>query len=777
MKKLSFVLLIIGIVVVVSKYFIFSGEKSTDKNLVYRFGKWRYQVENGTITLDQYTGKEERIDIPDSIDNKPVRQLGDRLFMNQTNLTEVIIPDNVTTIGSSVFKGCTSLKKVNLPDGILKIPEETFFGCSSLVEIVIPESVREIGASAFQNCENLQSVTIPDSVIDIGQNAFADNLVLSEIIISKNLRIIGTSAFLGTPWLKNQKEQFVIIGDQILLKYNGNQDIVEVPSPVSSIVDAFEGNVQLTKILLPTTLQNIGDRAFARCINLREIIIPSNVTSIQNSSFSGCINLSTLTFSKNLLSIGSHAFQRCLSLKTVIIPEKVKRIDAEAFSECSALQTVRIPDGVEKIEYNAFEKCPNLRLHISYGSIAESFAKQNKIDFVYFREMNDDYIFQRSEKEIEIIQYLGKMSDVRIPEKIDGLPVWKVGTGSFQTNSMVRSVIFPSSIKEIGDFAFSSMRNLENVMIFENLEKIGKEAFSNNPKLVEITISSIKTDIAKDAFKNCPNLRINAPANSTAAEKIKELGITAKIFSDISQMISQHMTKTNPANPIIELRPETPFFAPLQGTSTFDEILPLEMKPSETTELNLGNSTATQDNFPDEYESMVTEDSVISAPTPEKSIETSTFLVPVMELNNTQPMIKPELAQATSTEEPFIYMDKKFRIEKIRGKFLITQYIGNDFEIVLPDNFEGNIINGIGRYAFSAKKIDQITIPEGYIQIDPFAFSYMPDKIVVTIPASVTDIASNAFEGSQAIIRGYVGTMAEEYAREHNIQFRVIIYE
>ena len=53
----------------------------------------------------------------------------------------------------------------------------------------------------------------------------------------------------------------------------------------------------------------------------------------------------------------------------------------------------------------------------------------------------------------------------------------------------------------------------------------------------------------------------------------------------------------------------------------------------------------------------------------------------------------------------------------------------------------------------------------------------MPEKVVITIPSSVTDIAINAFRGSQVIIRGFVGSTAEKFARDQKIQFRVIKYE
>jgi hypothetical protein len=82
MKKITIVLLIILITVVVSKYYFFPSEKNNDDTKVYKFEKWRYQIENGAVTLTQYAGKETKILIPDVIDNKPVKKLGDQLFMN-----------------------------------------------------------------------------------------------------------------------------------------------------------------------------------------------------------------------------------------------------------------------------------------------------------------------------------------------------------------------------------------------------------------------------------------------------------------------------------------------------------------------------------------------------------------------------------------------------------------------------------------------------------------------------------------------------------------------
>lgn len=78
--------------------------------------------------------------------------------------------------------------------------------------VVIPDSVTSIGDSAFFWCKSLTSVIIPDSVTSIVYGAFD-----------------------GTPWLKNYPDDFVIVGSNILIKYNGNAQAVTIPDSVTSI--------------------------------------------------------------------------------------------------------------------------------------------------------------------------------------------------------------------------------------------------------------------------------------------------------------------------------------------------------------------------------------------------------------------------------------------------------------------------------------------------------------------------------------------------------------
>jgi len=95
------------------------------------------------------------------------------LYTNGTKVTNIIIPNSVTSIGKYAFYGCTSLKSITISDSVTSIGESAFSMCESLKSITIPDSVTSIGESAFHGCSSLKSITIPDSVTSIGESAFS----------------------------------------------------------------------------------------------------------------------------------------------------------------------------------------------------------------------------------------------------------------------------------------------------------------------------------------------------------------------------------------------------------------------------------------------------------------------------------------------------------------------------------------------------------------------------------------------------------------------------
>lgn len=150
-----------------------------------------------------------------------------------------------------------------------------------------------------------------------------------------------------------------------ITKYNGNSERVVIPSEkdglkVIGIDGAFEGCTFITEVIIPDTIFSIGDRAFAGCTGLTEITIPDGVFRVDDYAFSGCTGLTE-----------------------IVIPDSVGRMGRRTFENCTALTKIVIPDSVFDMYRGAFDGCSDdLTIYGYTGSYAESYAKENEINFV-----------------------------------------------------------------------------------------------------------------------------------------------------------------------------------------------------------------------------------------------------------------------------------------------------------------------------------------------------------------------------------------------------------
>ena len=108
------------------------------------------------------------ITIPNS-----VTSIGDYAFSECSSLTSITIPNSVTSFRAGTFRGCTSLTSITIPSSSTSIKVHTFLDCTSLENVTIPNNVTSIDSAAFCNCSNLTNITIPNKVIWISEIAFS----------------------------------------------------------------------------------------------------------------------------------------------------------------------------------------------------------------------------------------------------------------------------------------------------------------------------------------------------------------------------------------------------------------------------------------------------------------------------------------------------------------------------------------------------------------------------------------------------------------------------
>lgn len=124
-----------------------------------------------------------------------ITEIKDNSFAGCSSITKVSIGDNVTSIGNEAFSGCHLLKSINISDKVTIIGNSAFSQCTSLVSINLPNRITSIASAVFYFCTSLVSINIPDGVTSIGNYAFCYCESLTSVTIGKNTASIGKNAF------------------------------------------------------------------------------------------------------------------------------------------------------------------------------------------------------------------------------------------------------------------------------------------------------------------------------------------------------------------------------------------------------------------------------------------------------------------------------------------------------------------------------------------------------------------------------------------------------
>ena len=306
------------------------------------------KIPNSVTTIEENTfdgcSSLTSIEIPNS-----VTSIEKNAFRLCTSLTSIEIPNSVTSIGYEAFYQCSGLTSVNIEDLVawcnikfgdesanpLCYAEKLYLNGEEVTDIVIPDGVTSIGDYVFYGCSDLTSVDIPNNVTSIGDGAFYWCSGLTSVDIPNSVTSIGDYAFAYCYGLTTEIPNSVTsIGDGAFI-YCFGLTALEIPNSVTSIGDgAFRDCSNLTSVEIGNNVTSIGNSAFSGCSNLTSVVIPNSVTSIGDYVFSSCRRLTSVVIPNSVTGIGDYAFQSCSSLTSVtsyIPANKLFPIDSDTF--------------------------------------------------------------------------------------------------------------------------------------------------------------------------------------------------------------------------------------------------------------------------------------------------------------------------------------------------------------------------------------------------------------------------------------------------------------
>ncbi len=349
--------------------------------------------------------------------------------------------------------------------------------------------------------ENVKWDWVLDDTPDMGVFSMAGNIITLKT--GEKLLGIGDNAFRGCSSL------------QAIVLANG-------ANTIGNYAFAECINLKTVDINLHSSVSKIGHHAFYNCRGLRSFTMPIFTSYLGDSAFEGCSAMTEVVlygkdevgdeYNVSLKKIGPYAFKNCTSLKSLDFPgsfyQENEDLDLTLVEGCSSLEYITINNDSLK-----FSETPG-------GSFGfKEFINQVKESFYFagygvsaihdvatkegiaFKYLDEPYLYEKVVEEIDPdtgagtgrhityrvdeennLRYFDMeagVENVEIPGAIGPYNITKIGSDSFQGNCDLRKITIPSSITEIGEYAFKGCHGLEDVIFQEpiNLTDIGNGAF------------------------------------------------------------------------------------------------------------------------------------------------------------------------------------------------------------------------------------------------------------------------------------------------------------
>lgn len=463
----------------------------------------------------RYNNSLSAIDIPAS-----VIIIGKSAFSNCEKLLDVLFSGTeLQSIGDYAFEYCSSLDVIHIPYTVEHIGN-CAFRCSALTSVSIPPYITEISDNCFESCRNLKYVGMPQEVISIGKYAFYRSGI-TEIHLPETVTAIGQSAFSFSglcvfeccgPIQTIQQDTFagcenlevVILPESINrigeTAFSGCKSLSEIiiPEQVTKIDDrAFYGTA-IKSIVLPVGITSISEHLFGGCSNLETVVFKGSVSQIGRSAFDGCIRLGYLDL-RNATSLGDYAFSGCSSLAGIELSDNLTSIPAYCFYKCSSISSLKMPSRLESLGQSAFSECSGLTRISLPGKVkripSALFYKCTSLKEIEMTEAIEEIDSQAFEGCVSLMSF-------QVPELVITIP-----SSMLRGCSSLNTIIMHDGITKIESYAFGYCTSLKDVYLPKNISELAYGLFEGCIKLESISIQEKITKIGSSVFKRCQSLK------------------------------------------------------------------------------------------------------------------------------------------------------------------------------------------------------------------------------------------------------------------------------
>lgn len=482
-------------------------------------------------------------------------------------MTELILEEGIEEIGKWAFESCESLKTVTIPSTVKVIEDGAFCDCASLTEIKFaPNSQLEtIGDYAFAWTPNIISITIPQGVTHIGADICDDNEKFVELVNLSN--VVITDEMVDTSKVEIHSGPSKLVNDNGYLFYNidgqnylmgtlGLSGTITLPeyyngSTYKLYPWALCGDRFVSDIVIPNTITEIPDYAFANPMFKNSITIPGSVTTIganiidtynwleerddyyvkhfifqDNSTLvdvdediwdGQCVETLSLSDLNAWLNLGiefpDYDGDHYLNINNeqssmIILPDGLKTFNTELY-KYDNITSIVIPSSIECSLGNIFDYVDSIYYN---GTLEQWFAlnDQQRNSFSLKSDgaklyINNELLTNVTLPNMETINSaLAGCSSIVSIEIPDGVET--IGRYAFACCKNLQSVSFSNTVKKIDANAFESCQSLKNIIIPGSVTSIGAEAFEYCSSLTNVELCDGIETINRYAFNECSNL-------------------------------------------------------------------------------------------------------------------------------------------------------------------------------------------------------------------------------------------------------------------------------